>query len=996
MLPSATADAMQTYENIPANIYFGSATGKSIASESMPCECKYDPDIDDPSEACGDDHTCINRLMFMECMVDDCPCGRFCRNRRFQLRQYARVDVIQTEKKGFGLRALTDLPTNAFIMEYIGEVIPNIEFIRRTKDYEEEGLEHYYFMTLKTDEIIDATKKGCLARFINHSCNPNCVTQKWVVGKTMRIGIFTDCPVRAGEELTFDYKFERYGAVAQKCYCGMPNCKGFIGASDKKSDEFEESEVSPSEEEIEEEEEESDSTESSWPKKKNLKRHRRRHSEPLQDPDEVQTFVKKMLDSVGKAHLVNKLLRRLELTNPNTSRGKEVLKQFLWLHGLKMLKFWLGEWKNDEDIVKKVLHVLDQLPLANRNGLEDCKMIDVVRKLTNHEDEEISEMAEALIEKWENLKSIYRIPKRMVGQYVEPQPAHKETFEERMGLSQDEEDSDYGSYLLRTNKRARYSSTREFFDPDDDYFEYLSMYATPEEIHWKLQYPPVPIIPTAPRAMLDYAPSLSHKYYNRPTETDSPTQPEPNRYLYSEMNGNSGVENDAFDTGFSLSESDSRLIDSMNNNSLQSSGYYDNPSQTTPSQMHIVSTPSPVAASKLPLNWRMATCEDGTVYYYSKITGKSQWDFPEERVSSIEGVDQAQLTGLVERAIMDAQKKKNGNTSSESPASRTDRSPRLTTPSTSTDATPLGDSAGFDEAEIKKEVGKVVTKYLSTRQSALWHGDRHLFKELARKITHHIVDRESNSSKKFQGMDLSRRLKIEKFIDTHGPSFAARISKKKRLFVDSPLNHSVDDKSDSRATSVSLDTLREPEEEEEEDKIPKKVEDEPAQITPESMVKEVDNINEPRDSWVPNRELDQRRENIISTSLSPAFNMLDIGSEVAATRNDASRPASHRASDYYYYNRRSRDESPYGRDRSYRSHDLGSDRYLPDYPRSASTFRPPGNYYYSSYYRHPPSPPPYRFHRYYGGRQSPPYYRSSASSSRRGSPDEDFDRRRWD
>lgn len=110
-LPSATADAMETYCNITENIYCGSATGKSIAEESMPCECKYRPDIDSPDAACGDDNYCINRMMFMECMVDDCPCDRYCRNRRFQLRQYARVDVIRTDKKGFGLRALTDLPT---------------------------------------------------------------------------------------------------------------------------------------------------------------------------------------------------------------------------------------------------------------------------------------------------------------------------------------------------------------------------------------------------------------------------------------------------------------------------------------------------------------------------------------------------------------------------------------------------------------------------------------------------------------------------------------------------------------------------------------------------------------------------------------------------------------------------------------------------------------------------------------------------------------------
>lgn len=108
-LPSATADAMETYFNIAENIYCGSATGKSIAEESMPCECKYQPEIDEPDAACGDDNNCINRMMFMECTVEDCSCGRYCRNRRFQLKQYARVDVIRTDKKGFGLRALTDL-----------------------------------------------------------------------------------------------------------------------------------------------------------------------------------------------------------------------------------------------------------------------------------------------------------------------------------------------------------------------------------------------------------------------------------------------------------------------------------------------------------------------------------------------------------------------------------------------------------------------------------------------------------------------------------------------------------------------------------------------------------------------------------------------------------------------------------------------------------------------------------------------------------------------
>lgn len=149
--------------------------------------------------------------------------------------------------------------------------------------------------------------------------------------------------------------------------------------------------------------------------KRMLKKWNRRKScQPLKNPDEVKSFVKRMLDSVGKSHLVMRLLRRLELTNKGTALGKEVLKRFIRLHGLKMLKFWLGEWKNDRDILIRVLHVLSQLPLANRNGLEDCKMFDVVEKYADCEDEEISSIAKQLLEDWQQLKSVYRIPKRNV------------------------------------------------------------------------------------------------------------------------------------------------------------------------------------------------------------------------------------------------------------------------------------------------------------------------------------------------------------------------------------------------------------------------------------------------------------------------------------------------------------------------------------------------------------------------------------------------------
>lgn len=110
-LPAVTEEALTTFDNLPANLYLGQATGKTIASEeSMACDCRYTPGVDDPSAACGNDHFCINRMMYMECTEKDCACGRHCRNRRFQLREYAHVDVVKTKNKGYGLRALSDLP----------------------------------------------------------------------------------------------------------------------------------------------------------------------------------------------------------------------------------------------------------------------------------------------------------------------------------------------------------------------------------------------------------------------------------------------------------------------------------------------------------------------------------------------------------------------------------------------------------------------------------------------------------------------------------------------------------------------------------------------------------------------------------------------------------------------------------------------------------------------------------------------------------------------
>lgn len=66
--------------------------------------------------------------------------------------------------------------SGSFVDEYIGEVIDQHEMIKRMR--KKMYMNNNYMVQLKHDEIIDATRKGNITRFINHSCEPNCVAEK--------------------------------------------------------------------------------------------------------------------------------------------------------------------------------------------------------------------------------------------------------------------------------------------------------------------------------------------------------------------------------------------------------------------------------------------------------------------------------------------------------------------------------------------------------------------------------------------------------------------------------------------------------------------------------------------------------------------------------------------------------------------------------------------------------------------------------------------------
>ncbi|KAK9845360.1 hypothetical protein WJX81_004380 [Elliptochloris bilobata] len=208
------------------NVYTHRAPKEQDEDDIMICHCRP---IFAGGVGCGPD--CLNRVLNMECVPGYCPCGEQCSNQMFSRRQYARLDKRRAGAKGFGLFTEQGLSEGQFIIEYIGEVLEEEEYVRRKEFYQESGQRHYYFMNVGNGEVIDACRKGALGRFINHSCDPNCETQKWVVRGELAIGLFALRDIQAGEELTFDYNFERYGDKPMRCLCGARNCRGFIGGT---------------------------------------------------------------------------------------------------------------------------------------------------------------------------------------------------------------------------------------------------------------------------------------------------------------------------------------------------------------------------------------------------------------------------------------------------------------------------------------------------------------------------------------------------------------------------------------------------------------------------------------------------------------------------------------------------------------------------------------------------------------------------------------------
>jgi hypothetical protein len=117
---------------------------------------------------------------------------------------------------GWGVFATQRIPKNKRVIEYAGEKIPVRESAKRESEYLKRG--HIWCFRLNSRWVRDAAVGGNVARYINHSCTPNCYVQ--IVGDV--IWIRASRTIRKGEEITYDYATD--GAKIIPCRC-RPGCR---------------------------------------------------------------------------------------------------------------------------------------------------------------------------------------------------------------------------------------------------------------------------------------------------------------------------------------------------------------------------------------------------------------------------------------------------------------------------------------------------------------------------------------------------------------------------------------------------------------------------------------------------------------------------------------------------------------------------------------------------------------------------------------------------
>eukprot|EP00794_Sanderia_malayensis_P011403 gene11403-12590_t len=136
------------------------------------------------------------------------------------------VGVYRSSIHGRGLFCKRKIEAGEMVIEYAGSVIRGTLTDKREHYYDGKGYGCYMFR-IDDRNVVDATLFGNEARFINHSCEPNCYSRIVTVDGNKHIIIFASKRILPGEELTYDYKFP-FEEEKLPCHCGSRKCRKYL------------------------------------------------------------------------------------------------------------------------------------------------------------------------------------------------------------------------------------------------------------------------------------------------------------------------------------------------------------------------------------------------------------------------------------------------------------------------------------------------------------------------------------------------------------------------------------------------------------------------------------------------------------------------------------------------------------------------------------------------------------------------------------------------
>jgi SET domain len=238
-------------------------------------------------------------------------------------------------------------------------------------------------MSLIHGTVVDSTVKGNWARFINHSCEPNCAAEKWLVNGEYRMGLFfSKRDLVPGEEISIDYCFETFGTVDlanAKCYCGAPTCRGTISVRNNNS---------------------------STTNNSNKRQSRRQPLDDvellvyLRDETTNEYLLPKTIDEIRQLFQImsrtdseNMRTIELDLIRTGSQKQAELSRLFLECNGLHVLGSWMkdilidnDQQQHDEQQYSNKLHstLLDfihhVLPIKDRTIVIKNGLLDLIEK----------------------------------------------------------------------------------------------------------------------------------------------------------------------------------------------------------------------------------------------------------------------------------------------------------------------------------------------------------------------------------------------------------------------------------------------------------------------------------------------------------------------------------------------------------------------------------------------------------------------------------------